>query len=143
MREDGSWTDDMVIRLDCAVGPRLTEAQQRQNELLQRLLEEAAAGTDLEGRIQIRFCACENRYAAVAAGEIEMGFGAWGGAAFDPYSLMQCYCDPVFNTVQEGCGFDPASRLLTLTPGGEPVTATYTEWCRATKFALVNWSILC
>ena len=131
MLADGSWTDDMVIRLDCAVGTKVTEAQQRQNELLQQLLEEAAAGTDLEGRIFIRFCADPNRYAAVSSGSLEMGFGAWGGAAFDPFSLMQCYCDPVFNTVQEGCGFDPAARLLSLTVGGESLTATYTEWCRS------------
>ena len=131
MRSEGSWTDDMVIRLDCAVGSRLTEAHERQNELLQQLLDEASAGTDLEGRIRIRFCADPNRYAAVAAGEIEMGFGAWGGAAFDPYSLMQCYCDPEFNTIQEGCGFDPTARLLTLELGDEAITATYTEWCRS------------
>jgi hypothetical protein len=66
----------------------------------------------------------------VAAGEIEMGYGAWGGAAFDPYGLMQCYLDPDFNTIQEGCGFDPEHKLLTLLLDEEPVTKTYTEWCR-------------
>ncbi|MBR2716544.1 MAG: hypothetical protein IKD79_02255 [Oscillospiraceae bacterium] len=134
MAEDGSWTEGMVVRLRCAVGSgELTEAQRRQNELLQQLLEEAAAGTDLQGKLFIEFCTLDNRYAAVAAGEIEMGYGAWGGAAFDPYGLMQCYCDPSFNTVQESCGFDPTSRLLTLMPdpGDEPITATYTEWCRS------------
>ncbi len=126
------WTDDMTIRLDCAVsGGELTEARRAQNALLQQMLDEAAAGTGFEGKLFLDFCSCPDRYTAVAAGKLEMGYGAWGGAAFDPYGLMQCYCDPDFNTIQEGCGFDPAQQLLTLTPEEEPDTRTYAEWCRA------------
>ena len=131
MRESGLWTEDMTILLDCAVSAgELTEARIKQNELVQRMLDEATRGTDLDGKLRLRFCAKEDRYTAVAAGEIEMGYGAWGGAAFDPYGLMQCYLDPDFNTIQEGCGFDPEHKLLTLLLDEEPVTKTYTEWCR-------------
>ena len=132
MTEDGLWTEDMTILLDCAVSSgELTEARQKQNELLQQMLDQATEGTDFEGKLRIRFCARADRYTAVAAGEIEMGFGAWGGAAFDPYGLMQCYCDPDFNTIQEGCGFDPEKKLLTLLLDGDAVTKTYAEWCCA------------
>jgi oligopeptide transport system substrate-binding protein len=132
MRESGLWTEDMTILLDCAVSAgELTEARIKQNELVQRMLDEATKGTDLDGKLRLRFCAKEDRYTAVAAGEIEMGYGAWGGAAFDPYGLMQCYCDPDFNTIQEGCGFDPDKKLLTLLIDGEPITKTYAEWCRS------------
>lgn len=132
MGEDGVWDEDMTVHLNCAVGSgELTPAQIAQNELMQQLLDEATNGTDLQGKLTITFCTRDNRYAAVASGEIEMGFGAWGGAPFDPYGLMQCYCDPAFNTVQERCGFDPTQRLLTLLPEGDAVTATYTEWCRS------------
>ena len=132
MTEDGSWTEDMIILLDCAVtAGELTEARTRQNELLQEMLTAATEGTGFQGKLSLRFCSRADRYGAVAAGEIEMGFGAWGGAAFDPYGLMQCYCDPGFNTIQEGCGFDPETKLLTLLLEDEPVTNTYTEWCRS------------
>ncbi len=130
--EAGLWTDEMTILLDCAVsGGTLTETQKKQNELLQQMLDTAAAGTGFEGKLFIRFCSREDRYAAVAAGKIEMGYGAWGGAAFDPYGLMQCYCDPSFNTVQESCGFDPETKLLTLLLDDAPDTRTYAGWCRA------------
>jgi oligopeptide transport system substrate-binding protein len=132
MTEAELWTEDMTILLDCAVSAgELTEARKQQNELLQKMLEDAAEGTPFEGKLRLRFCAREDRYTAVAEGEIEMGFGAWGGAAFDPYGLMQCYCDPGFNTIQEGCGFQPDEKLLTLLVEEEPVTKTYTEWCHA------------
>ena len=97
---------------------------------MQQMLDDATEGTGFEGKLRIRFCTSEDRYSAVASGEIEMGYGAWGGAAFDPYGLMQCYCDPDFNTIQEGCGFDPEQKLLTLLMEEEPVTRTYAEWCR-------------
>ncbi len=132
LREAELWTEDMTVILDCAVSAgELTEARQKQNEALQQMLDEAARGTEFEGKLLLRFCTREDRYTAVAAGEIEMGYGAWGGAAFDPYGLMQCYCDPAFNTIQEGCGFDPAKKLLSLLLDEEPVTMTYAEWCHA------------
>ncbi len=132
MTEAELWTEDMTILLDCAVSAgELTEARHRQNALLQQMLDEASEGTPFEGKLLLRFCTREDRYSAVAGGEIEMGFGAWGGAAFDPYGLMQCYCDPAFNTVQESCGFQPDKKLLTLLVEEEPVTKTYAEWCHA------------
>ncbi len=134
MTESGLWTEEMTVQLDCAVsGGELSEARRKQNELVQQMLDAASAGTGFEGKLSLRFCTREDRYTAVAAGELEMGYGAWGGAAFDPYGLMQCYCDPDFNTIQEGRGFNPQVELLTLMPEeeGEAVTMSYTEWCRA------------
>ena len=132
MAAAGDWDSGTVIELNCAVaGEALTEEQLRQEALLQGFLEAAAAGTDLEGRCSIRFVCMGDPYGAVAEGEIEMGFGAWGGAPFDPYGLMQCYCDPSFTTVQERLGFDPERKLLTLLLNNEIFTRTYTEWCRS------------
>ena len=132
MVEDGSWQEGMTIELRCAVGSgELTETQLRQNAILQEGLAAASAGTGFEGKLTVTFCSYPDRYDAVAAGEIEMGYGAWGGALFDPYTLLRCYCDPEFTPVQEGCGFDPTAQLLTLLLDGEPVTMTYCEWCRS------------
>ncbi len=132
MTEAGQWDSDMVIELRCAVGgDSLSQGQLRQNELMQEFLDSATAGTDFQGKCSILFVCVPDRYSAVAAGEIEMGYGAWGGAPFDPYGLIQCYCDPAFNTIQEGRGFDPGSKLLTLLIQDDIVTRSYTEWCRS------------
>lgn len=126
------WDDGMTIELRCAVSDdALTEGQLRMNEAMQEMLDAAVEGTGFAGKLKITFCTVEDRLAAVAAGEIEMAWGAWGGAAFDPYGLMQCYCDPDFNTIQEGCGFDPKTKLLSLLIEDEAVTKTYGEWCDA------------
>lgn len=128
----GEWDEGMVVELCCAVGGEsLSEGQKRQNALMQEFLDTATAGTDFQGKCSIAFVCVPDRYAAVAAGEIEMGYGAWGGAPFDPFGLIQCYCDPSFNTIQEGKGFDPSSKLLTLLFQEELVTRSYTEWCRS------------
>ena len=132
MTAAGEWDDGMVVEIRCAVGGEsLSEGQKRQNALMQEFLDTATAGTDFQGKCSITFVCVPDRYSAVAAGEIEMGYGAWGGAPFDPYALIQCYCDPSFNTIQEGKGFDPGSKLLTLLIREELVTRSYTEWCRS------------
>ncbi len=130
MTAAGEWDDGMVIELRCAVGGEtLSDGQLLQNRLMQEFLDAATAETDFQGKCSITFVNSPDQYHAVASGEIEMGYGAWGGAAFDPYGLMQCYCDPSFNTIQEGLGFAPNRKLLTLLLRDETITKTYTEWC--------------
>lgn len=130
MEADGSWQEGMTVSLNCAVcESELTDALRRQNEVLQQNLNEAIQGTGFEGKLTVTFCPLENRYDAVTAGEIEMGFGAWGAAAFDPYSLLRCFCDPSYASIHEYQGFKPDSRLMTVLIDGELETRTYTEWC--------------
>lgn len=130
MTADGSWQEGMTVSLNCAVcESELTDALRRQNEMIQQNLNEAVQGTGFEGKLTITFCPLENRYDAVTAGEIEMGFGAWGAAAFDPYSLLRCFCDPSYASIHEYHGFKPDSRLMTVLIDGELETRTFTEWC--------------
>ena len=131
MTEDGSWEDGMTIVLDCAVSDaEITDALRRQNAILQQNLNEAAEGTGFEGKITVNFLAMPDRYSAAANGQIEMGYGAWGAAAFDPYSLLRCYCDPSYAAIHEYQGFQPDTRLMTMLVDEELETHTYTEWCR-------------
>ena len=73
-----------------------------------------------------------NRYARVAAGEFAMGYGAWGGAAFYPFTMFQVYCDPDYvNPIHEiGC-WDPSAETLTLTVNGVEDTMTWQAWSGA------------
>lgn len=132
MRESGDWADGMQIELRCAAANEtLSPSLLRQQELLQGFLSAAARGTGFDGRLTITFCAVPDRFQAVADGQIELALGAWGGAAFEPWQMLQCWCDPELNPIQEGCGFRPSTTLLTLLLDEEPVTKTYTEWARS------------
>ncbi len=128
----GDWTDDMVIEIDCAVTPaEITASLATQNQLIQSYLDDATAGTGFEGKVTLTYTTNADRYGAVMNGEVEMGYGAWGGAAFYPFSMMQCYCDPDYTEIQELCGFDPTTETATLIVFGEEVTKTYTDWSRS------------
>lgn len=43
----------------------------------------------------------EDYYNSAKAGNYDMIFSIWGGAAINPYGLMQVYCDPEFESVCE------------------------------------------
>ena len=70
-------------------------------------------------------------YAAVAAGDYAIGYGAWSGGAFSPFRAMQPYCDPFQYTLHEAACWDPTTTDLTLEVGGEPVTMTWYQWANA------------
>ena len=69
------------------------------------------------------------RYDDVMAGKYAIGWGAWGGAAFYPFGMMQCYCDPSYTKIHESGCWNPATEELTLTfvdSTGTEVTKTHT-----------------
>lgn len=135
MAENGDWHDGMEIVLECAVSASAPDDRLLlQNRLLQSYLDEAVRGTGFEGKLTLRFVGSDDRYTAVRDGEIEMGYGAWGGAVSDPYSIMLCFCDPDYTAVQELCGFDPRRELLTISAGGGEFTKSCTDWARALCF---------
>ncbi len=69
-----------------------------------------------------------SRYEAVPQGEYAIGYGAWGGAAFYPFTMFQVYCDPSYTSIHEAGCWDPATETLTLNVEGEDVTMTWQEW---------------
>ena len=95
------------------------------NEYLNKALEGTGFGT-------IEFTAVgniTNRYADTAAGKYAIGWGAWGGAAFYPFGIMQVYMDPDYADIHEAGCWDPATETLELTftnSKGEKVTDTLT-----------------
>lgn len=128
----GDWDEGMVIELSCAVtSTELTPEMALQNRLLQSYLDAATAGTGFEGKLTLTFTTHADRYDAVENGEVEMGIGAWGGAYFYPFNMMQCYCDPEYKRIPECCGFDPTTETLTISVQGTEVTKPYQAWSRA------------
>ena len=73
----------------------------------------------------------EDYYNAAKSGNYDMIFSIWGGAAINPYGLMQVYCDPTFESTCE-YGFkghqNETSNNLTINFGTTKETRTISDW---------------
>ncbi|MBQ9145477.1 MAG: hypothetical protein IJX70_03325 [Clostridia bacterium] len=140
---DGNYTEGQKVIIHCmATGAdTLSEDDSAQERLLNEFVAAATVDTGFEGLISFEFSAgAADRYGDVAAGRIEMIRGAWGGAAFFPFSTIRCYTEPEYmgglSAIHESCGWDPSKEELTLvydfdldpaTPD-EEITLTLDKW---------------
>ena len=107
----------------------MDSSNSQQVTLLNKYMNEAMKDT---GFGEIELVAIDNlakRYEDVANGVYAIGWGAWGGAAFYPFTMFQVYCDDDYVTYihEAGC-WDPSVETLTLNVNGEDVTMTWKEW---------------
>ncbi len=119
--------EDINIRIGWAKGS-LQSADQLQVALVNKQVNAALEGT---GFGKITFEAIGNiadRYSDVPNGEFAIGYGAWGGAAFYPFTMFQVYCDPDYAAIHEAGCWDPSTTNLTLKVNGEDVTMTWQQW---------------
>ena len=127
---DGLYTEgaDIVIRVGYKAGS-LDSADNQQIALFNEYLNAALEGTGFGKLELVAVDNLSNRYASTANGEFAMGYGAWGGAAFYPFTMFQVYCDPTYvNPIHEiGC-WDPAVETLTLNVNGVEDTMTWQAW---------------
>ena len=134
---DGNYTDGQLIKINCEASKAAIGAEDtRQQEYLTEYVRVATEGTGLEGKISFNFLGnIEDRYADVALGKVEMGRGAWGGAAFYPFSIIRVYCEPESmggtEKIHESCGWDPTVETLTITIDGEEITDTFQNWAKS------------
>lgn len=141
---DGRYTDGQEILIHCdATGAQtLSEDDQAQARLLNQFVAAATAGTGFEGKISFVFRTnTDNRYKDVAAGKVEMIRGAWGGAAFYPFSAIRCYVGVEYqggiSSIHESCGWDPTTVKLSLTYDFNNDGANET-W----EYDLEQWAVL-
>ncbi|MCH5278810.1 MAG: hypothetical protein J1E60_03380 [Christensenellaceae bacterium] len=135
---EGQYTEGQAINITCeATGAQsLSADDQKQQELMNEFVAAATVGTPFEGKITFKFLAgAQDRYGDVATGKIEMIRGAWGGAAFYPFSTIRVYCNPGYmgglEEIHESGGWDPSTDTLTIPINGEDVTRTFEEWSDA------------
>lgn len=119
---DGNYTDGQAINITCMCSAAETLGTEdiAQEKLMNEFVAAATVGTGFEGKITFTFkCGSATRYADVAAGKVEMIRGAWGGAAFYPFSTIRVYCEPDYmgglEMIHESCGWDPTTEKLTIT----------------------------
>lgn len=71
----------------------------------------------------------EDYYTSARNGNFDMIFSIWGGAAIDPYGLMQVYLDKTFtNNCEYGFKGKQGDEKLTINYGGVPTEKSYDEW---------------
>ena len=120
--------DPIHIRIGYKAGT-LDSTDQQQLALFNKFINAAAEGSGF-GAITLEGVGdLNNRYASVANGEFAIGYGAWGGAAFYPFTMFRVYMDPTYvDPIHESGCFDPATETVTLNILGEDVTMTWQEW---------------
>ncbi len=92
---------------------------------LQESIDAATVGTSLEGKVTVNHVGDENYYDNMRAGTVDAAITTWGGASMDPYSIMECYCDP---DTQHEASFDSMNEKWTININGEDITKTFYEW---------------
>ena len=120
--------DPIVIEMGWMAGS-MDSSNSQQITLLNKYMNEALEGTGF-GTIELK--GLDNlaaRYEDVYNGVYAIGWGAWGGAAFYPFTMFQVYCDDDYvSYIHEGGCWDPSTETLTLNVNGEDVTMTWKEW---------------
>ncbi len=119
--------DPVNIKLAWTQGT-LTSSHQNQGALINKFIAAATEGTGF-GPVTFELVGeVKTPYDQVPAGEYAVGYGAWGGAPFTPFTMLQVYCDPDMYSLNElGC-WDPTTETLTLTVNGQEETMTWQAW---------------
>ena len=134
---DGNYTAGQKVHIRCeAKASAIAAEDSRQQEYLNDYVAEATKGTGFEGLVDFEFLGnVASRYEDVALGKIEMIRGAWGGAAFYPFSTIRVYCEPDYmggtTKIHESCGWDPTAETITIPINGEDRTETIQNWAKA------------
>ena len=134
---DGNYKEGQEVHIRCeASAAALAAEDTRQQEYLNDYVAKATVGTGFEGKISFEFLGnIESRYEDVALGKIEMIRGAWGGAAFYPFSTIRVYCEPDYmgglTKIHESCGWDPTTEKMTITIDGREVEKTLQDWAKS------------
>ncbi len=100
----------------------------RQVALFQQYLNAAAEGSGFGTITLVAVGNISNRYTAVPNGDYAVGYGAWGGAAFYPFTMFRVYMDPDYADLHEAACWNPKTYTFTLTVNGKQVTKTAQEW---------------
>lgn len=129
---DGLYTEgeNIVIELAWMAGS-MDSSNSQQITLLNKYMNAALEGTGF-GTIELKgIDNLSSRYEDVYNGVYAIGWGAWGGAAFYPFTIFRVYCDDDYvSYIHEGGCWDPSTTQLTLTVNGVEDTMTWKEWSK-------------
>ena len=113
---DGLYTSgqDIKIRIAYVKGP-LQSSEEAQITLLNKYINAAVEGSGF-GKVTLEGVGnLADRYGDVPKGKFAIGYGAWGGAAFYPFTNMEVYANPDRYSINEAANWDPKSETLEIT----------------------------
>ncbi len=134
---DGIYKKGQEIPIEIMVKPTmLIPEDYKQQELLNEFFNAGAAGTPLEGKIKVIYeTGDRSRYENVISGKNMAIRGAWGGAAFYPFSAIRVYTDLAYmgGGIHESNGWNPSIDTLKMSivkKDGSTLedTRTFKEW---------------
>lgn len=130
MKNDGNYTDGQLIKLNCLASEHQTLSEEKisQQNLINRYISEATAGTGFEGKISVTFTRSNNNNKDFHDGNYEMILSQKSGSELSPYMQIRKYIVDGDITVPEVACFDPRSETMTLTINGEEKTKTIRQW---------------
>jgi ABC-type transport system substrate-binding protein len=99
-------------------------------EYVRGQLEQAAAGTPLEGKIELEMFADADYYNSLYAGATDVIFSTWGGATYGTLGLLSnCYCDDYTGGGnQMEVGFNTDNVPVKFTIDGKEITTSLKQW---------------
>lgn len=97
---------------------------------LKDALVSACKGTGFEGKIDMKMTADADYYETMYSGNTDMIFTTWGGAASQPYSMLdQVYCDASDGSGnQNEYGFDTSKVMVEIEVDGEKYVDSLKNW---------------
>lgn len=141
---DGNYTEGQAINITCmaSAAAALTAQDIAQQDLLNEFVTAATVGTGFEGKITFTFkSGSQTRYDDVVNGQVEMIRGAWGGAAFYPFSTVRVYTEPDYmgglEKIHESNGWNPSKEEVAITYDfdgdgtAETVSDTFQNWAKS------------
>lgn len=120
---DGNIDDDDTVVVEYHIYGTET-IYQRMVDFCQNAMNKAAEGTSLEGRIKFILVEDKDYYNSAKRGECDLIRENWGGAAMNPFGMLECYCTSTSNEY----GFDYNNYTATITVNGETMTQSVNKW---------------
>ena len=146
----GKYVSGQPIKIQVAYSyaKELSADAQASNTLVNKYLNAAAQGSGF-GEITLEYLAgMTDVYGDVPQGKYAIGYGAWGGAAFYPFKMMECYMEPdemaAAGGINEAGCFNPKTEEMTVSSfqykdsNGQmqtfaEETMTWENWSKAIK----------
>ena len=95
---------------------------------LNTALQEACKGSGFEGKVSLVMKVDPDYYETIRSGNTDIIFSTWGGASYEPFSILfQCYMDKNNGQIME-YGFDADKVEVKLTIDGKEYTQNLTTW---------------
>lgn len=127
---DGSYDGESNVEITLSVY-QSDDVYVQMFNYLNDALQSACEGTGFEGKVSLTMKVDGDYYETMYAGNTDIIFSTWGGAAYSPFTLLyECYCDAGIadDPQQMEYGFDSSKCIVTLVINGSTYVESLQDW---------------